>query len=367
MHVINLAQKLSFYGHEVHLIYSPIRLDQFFLSGLSKIRDGQAVPLAMARGPSRRDLPCIKLIRKYLKEHGPFDILHGHSSKGGALLRLAGIGLPGAKIYTPHALITQDPSLSGAKRLFFESAEKILAKFTDGFIAETDEEEGELRRLGVPLNKIVIIPNGLEPPNLPDRATTRARLKVSEDEVVIGFIGRFCTQKGPEIIIQAMASLVERFQGQEITLLMVGDGELRQKLHQMARRLEIAPRVRWMGEVPWELQMPAFDLFTVPSLYEAMPYVLLEALFAGLPIVATQVGGAKLLVEPEVNGYLVPPGDPQSLARALGELIVDPSKRSKFGKASLKKSQFFTLDTMTSRIQSLYYKYLGNGDETANA
>ena len=174
MHVINLAQMLSFYGHEVHLIYSPIRLDQFFQTGLSKMRNGHAVPLAMDRGPSRRDLPCIKFIRKYLKEHGPFDILHGHSSKGGALLRLAGIGLPGAKIYTPHALITQDPSLPRLKRLFFEWAEKILTQFTDRFIAETNEEHEELRRLGVISEKIVTIPNGLEAPNLPDRVPTRA-------------------------------------------------------------------------------------------------------------------------------------------------------------------------------------------------
>lgn len=361
MHVINLAQMLSFYGHEIHLIYSPIRLDQFFQSGLSKMRNGHAIPLKMERKPSIRDLQCIKFIRNYLKEHGPFDILHGHSSKGGALLRLAGIGLPGAKIYTPHALITQDPSLSRPKRIFFEWAEKILAKLTDWFIAETDEEAEEVRRLGINSKKIVIIPNGIEAPNLPDRVTTRARLNLAEDEIVIGFVGRFFTQKGPEIIIQAMASLVQRFKGDEITLVMVGDGELREKLHEMARRLEIAPRVRWMGEVPWELQMPAFDILAVPSLYEGMPYVLIEALFAGLPIVAAKVGGAKLLVDPEVNGYLVPRGDPQSLARALGELIIDPAKRSKFGKASLKKSQFFTLDNMTSKIQSFYYRCNGNG------
>jgi glycosyltransferase involved in cell wall biosynthesis len=118
-----------------------------------------------------------------------------------------------------------------------------------------------------------------------------------------------------------------------------------------------------MGKVPWEMQMPAFDIFTVPSLYEGMPYVLLAALFAGMPIVATEVGGAKLLVESDVNGYLVPPGDPQSLARALGELIIDPAKRAKFGRASLKKSQLFTLDTMTSSIQSLYYGCMRNGKQ----
>ena len=363
MHVIGLAQMLLQYGHEVHLIYSPIRLDHVFQGGLSNMPQGYAIPLAMQRKPGLDDFRCIKFMRKYLKEHGPFDILHGHSSKGGALLRLAGIGLPGAKIYTPHALITQDPSLSRLKRIFFEWAEKILAKFTDMFIAETNEEHEELRRLGVISGKIVIIANGIEAPNLPDRMTTRARLNLSEDEVVIGFVGRFVTQKGPEIIIQAMASLVEQFQGQEITLVMVGDGDLREKLQEMARRLGIALRVRWMGEVPWELQMPAFDILALPSLYEGMPYVLIEALFAGLPIVAAKVGGAKLIVEPEVNGYLVPRGDPQSLARALGELIIDPAKRSKFGKASLKKSQFFTLDNMTSRIQSLYYRCNGNGKQ----
>ena len=207
----------------------------------------------------------------------------------------------------------------------------------------------------------MIIPNGIETPILPERQTTRARLNLTEDEIVIGFVGRLFPQKGPEIIIRAMANLVERFQGPKITLVMVGDGDLRQELQGMARRLEIDPKVRWMGEVPGDLQMPAFDILALPSLYEGMPYVLIEALFAGLPIVAAKVGGANLLVEPEVNGYLVPRGDPQSLARALGELIIDPAKRSKFGKASLKKSKFFTLDNMASRIQSLYSRFNGDG------
>ena len=153
MHVIGLAQMLLQYGHEVHLIYSPIRLDHVFQGGLSKMPIGYAIPLAMQRKMCIQDFQCIKFIRNYLQEHGPFDILHGHSSKGGALLRLAGIGLPGAKIYTPHALITQDPSLSRLKRIFFEWAEKILAKFTDVFIAESEEEHEETRRLGVDFGK----------------------------------------------------------------------------------------------------------------------------------------------------------------------------------------------------------------------
>jgi len=363
LHVISLAQSLVSAGHEVHLIYSPLRIDKVFEAGFAQIPALRGVSLDMHRNLHPSDFLAVRLIRRYAHTHGPFDILHGHSSKGGALLRLAGIGLPGAKIYTPHALITQDPSLSRLKRIFYEWAEKIMAKFTDMFIAETNEEHEQLRRLGVLSGKIVIIPNGLKTPNLPDRQVTRARLNLAEDETVIGFVGRFVSQKGPEILLRALAILMERFQGLKITLIMVGDGDLREKLSEMARRLEIAPRVRWMGEVPWDQQMPAFDILALPSLYEGMPYVLIEALFAGLPIVATKVGGAKLLVEPEVNGYLVPRGDPQSLARALGELIIDPAKRSKFGKASLQKSQFFTLDNMTSRIQSVYYRCNGNGKQ----
>jgi glycosyltransferase involved in cell wall biosynthesis len=364
LHVITLTQWLVAAGHEVHLIYSARRIDQVFKEGLARIPGLHGVPLAMHRNPHPADILSVKFIRRYVQSHGPFDILHGHSSKGGALLRLAGIGLPGAKIYTPNALITQDPKLSRRKRITYGWAEKILGKFTDALIAVSEEDADEARRLGIDSRKIAFIPNGIEAPILPERQAARARLKLTEDEVVIGFVGRLFPQKGPDIIIQAMANLVERFKGPEITLVMVGDGDLRRELQEMARSLEINARVRWIGEVPGVMQMPAFDILALPSLYEGMPYVLIEALFAGLPIVAAQVGGAKLLVEPGVNGYLVSPGDPQSLAQALGELIIDPAKRSKFGKASLKKSQFFTVDNMASRIQSLYFGFNGAGKRT---
>jgi glycosyltransferase involved in cell wall biosynthesis len=361
LHVINLSQLLISAGHEVHLIYSSFRIDKVFEKGLTQLPGLHLVPLDMHRNLHPADFLAVKFIRRYAQAHGPFDILHGHSSKGGALLRLAVMGLPGAKIYTPNALITQDPSLSPRQKIIFGWAEKILGKLTDVLIAVSEEEVDEARRLGIDSRKIVFIPNGIEAPNLPERQAARARLNLMEDEIVIGFVGRFFPQKGPGIIIEAMASLVERFKGQEITLVMVGDGDLREKLQELARRLEIVHRVRWIGEAPGLLHMPAFDILALPSLYEGMPYVLIEALFAGLPIVAAKVGGAKLLVEPGVNGYLVPRGDAQSLARALGELIIDPAKRSRFGEASLKKSKSFTLDNMASRIQSLYSRFNGDG------
>ncbi len=361
LHVINLAQILSRYGDEVHLIYSPLRLDQSFLDGLNAFSNDYTIPIEIKRNPCIKDLQCIKFIRNYLKKHGPFDILHGHSSKGGALLRLAGIGFPGTKVYTPNALITQDPSLSSRKRTIYGWAEKILGIFTDIFIAVSNEEADEARCLGIPSQKIIVIPNGIAPPNLPDRRAVRSSMHLAEDEIVIGFVGRFFPQKGPEIIIQSMAILVEMFNEQKITLVMLGSGVLQEKLCEMARKLRIASKVRWLGEVPGASQMPAFDILAFPSLYEGMPYVLIEALFAGLPIVTTKVGGANLLVESDVNGYLVPPGDPQSLARALAELINDPGKRARFGGASLKKSQIFTLDNMGTRVRSVYSRFNGSG------
>ena len=361
LHVTDLCRELAQRGHEIHLIYSPVRMDSKFARGLNLLLPGvRKVPCPLHRKPHPRDLHALNLMRNYLKQHGPFDILHGHSSKGGALVRLAGWGQPGAKVYTPNAFITQNPLLSLPERWLYSASERILACLTDAIIVVSPEELSHAREIGLSAT-LFYVPNGIKPPHLPTGLEVRHRLGLGSDDLLVGFVGRLETQKAPDVLLRAFASLLEkRPKGQK--LLIVGDGSLKESLVKLAVELEISAQVRWLGAVSGLEHMPAFDLLVLPSFYEGMPYVLVEALFAGLPIVATAVAGTKLTVQPGVNGLLVPPGNPQALALAIAELLQDPDRRRSFGQASLKKSREFTVELMVSRTLAHYAKLIESTD-----
>jgi glycosyltransferase involved in cell wall biosynthesis len=106
---MDLAEGLLERDCDVHLIYSPRRMDKFFAHRLSKLRALKSVPLPMRRSIHPGDFAMVRGVRRYLREFGPFDVIHGHSSKGGALARLTALGTRAAAFYTLHGLIMMDP------------------------------------------------------------------------------------------------------------------------------------------------------------------------------------------------------------------------------------------------------------------
>jgi glycosyltransferase involved in cell wall biosynthesis len=136
---------------------------------------------------------------------------------------------------------------------------------------------------------------------------------------------------------------------------MVGDGDRRSEIEAMIREQDLADRIRlassWQG---WEL-MAAFDIFVMPSRYEAMPYVLLEALSTGLPVVTTRVSGSSLTVKDGENGLIVPNvDDPEPLAAAIERLAADPELRCAMAEASRRRVARFQLATMVRKTLELY-------------
>src|SRR5262245_4101602 len=110
-HLLELASGLTADGHSVHVIYSHRRAESRFIKGLSEMPGIRTAVVDMRREPHPSDAVACIAIRRYLRKRGPFDVVHGHSSKGGALARLAAFGLPVARIYTPHCFRTTDPGL----------------------------------------------------------------------------------------------------------------------------------------------------------------------------------------------------------------------------------------------------------------
>ncbi|MCZ6611680.1 MAG: glycosyltransferase, partial [Planctomycetota bacterium] len=149
-----------------------------------------------------------------------------------------------------------------------------------------------------------------------------------------------------------------------LRLLLVGAGPLESALRQQASSSGVESQIMWLGEGPGPQIMPAFDMFVLPSLYEGLPYVLLEAMACGLPIVSTRVGGARFLIQEGYNGYTVPPGDAQALAQAMTSLAADTDLRQRMGHASRQRVRSFSLQRMVNDTTCVYQELLRRRDRT---
>ncbi len=351
-HVLDLAEGLIARGVEVHLIYSPLRADRLFLDRVAAIDGLRALSLPMRTGPHPGDIGVVRCVRRYLRTFGPFDAIHGHSSKGGAIARLAAFGTGVPALYTLHGLITMDPGLPRWKWLFYLSIELVLSLRTARIIAVAPEEARAAVRVGLGRSRVITIPNGIGPLKLASRFEARRTMGVSDDALVIGFVGRLVEQKAPEVLVKAFAGTAKV--APHARLALVGAGPLEDSLRELAWQLGVADKIVWLGERDARTVFAGFDLFALSSQKEGLPYVVLEALVVGLPVVATSSASVEILVEPGVNGAVVPPGDNAAFARALIDLATNPTRLATFGQASRQRAAQLTIDAMVQRTLEAY-------------
>ena len=351
-HVLDLCGGLAALGHDVHLVYSPIRSGPLFSDRLNNLKGVRQTVLPMQRQIHFSDWRSVRRLRRHLRQHGPFQIVHGHSSKGGALARLATLGLPLPAVYTPHAVRSLDPTLGTLLRFVTGKAERLLALVPGAVVALSPEEQQHFWQLGVSERQVRLIPNGVPQPPVPDRRSARAALGLPASARVVGFVGRLTKQKAPEVLLDAFVRV--QATRPDVHLAIIGTGELQSWLEQRAGERNVAHCVHWLGQQPGQASMPAFDLLALPSRYEGLPYVLLEALVAGLPIVTTSAACASTIVEPGVNGSVVPHDAPEELAAAIADLLDQPQLRATYGAASQDKAYRFRIDTMVQETETLY-------------
>lgn len=360
-HVTDLTAGLSARGHEVHLVYSPSRMDTRFTAAVEAFaklpEQVRTVALAMRRSPHSSDCAVMRAIRKYMRLHGPFDVVHAHSTKAGIIGRIGTLGMGAVRVYTPHAPASSDPLLGHLKRRLIGTLERGLGVISDAVILVSPEELEHVRSLGLHEKRLFLVPNGIA--ISPALATTdlKARLRqeigVAPEDVLIGTVGRLVAQKGTRTLLQAFARLVPTL-SQGIRLAIVGDGPLENELRALSTSLGLASRVIWLGQRDGQLTMPAFDIFALSSLYEGLPYVLLEAMSEALPVVSTEVGGCGLLIENGVNGWTVPVGRPDLFSEALLRLILDARLRTRMGHASRARALAFSVQAMVAGTEAVY-------------
>jgi glycosyltransferase involved in cell wall biosynthesis len=351
-HVLDLAEGMSDRGHDVHVVYSTGRIDRFFQARLATMDHVRQLPVAMRTSIHPTDFRVVRTIRRYEKEHGPFDIVHGHSSKAGALARLVAMGTRAQAVYTLHGLIMMDPKLALWKRAFYLAIELGLSLRTQRIIAVAPEEARAAVRLGLGRKRVTVVPNGVEEDITVPRDVARRELGLAPDNICVGFIGRLVEQKAPEVLLRGFARAVRS--APQLRLAIVGSGPLMSEMQALAAELRIGNRVLWLGERDARGVIAAFDVFAISSRKEGLPYVVLEAMSAGLPVVATSSAGVEILVEPGVNGFVIPPEEPTPLGDALEKLATNPESREAMGKASRELVKRFSVEAMIENTLRAY-------------
>lgn len=297
-----------------------------------------------------------------LMRRGRYDLVHTHTSKAGLLGRVAAyLARVPCRVHTAHGHVFYGYHGPALSRLFVW-LERWAAWITHRLIALTPAERADQLRFGVGSPaKFSVIHSGvdfapfLRPPA--DREVTRRVLGLGLDGVVVGTLGRLTPIKGQADLLRAFALV--RPQVPEAWLLVVGDGEEGLGLAALARELGVAGRVvfaGWREEVPDLLR--AMDLFVLPSLNEGMGKALVEAMFVGLPVVATRVGGVPDLVGEGRSGLLVAPGQPEALAAAILELAADPRRRRDLGARAAQVAREYSVESMIEKLDRLYQSLL---------
>lgn len=354
-HFLDLCRGMHARGHHVEAVYSPVRAEESFVRELKAIGLPTVHAVNMKRAPGPWDIAAFLDLRRIIRGGGGFDIVHGHSSKAGALTRLRLPGPHVQRLYTPHAFRTLDPTLGRGGRVIYGAIEWGLAQFfTDHLICVSEDEHRHALSLHMPERRMSVIVNGVAPPSSDMAQTIRASFGIAPDAFVFGFIGRLSAQKAPERLIAAFKSAAASVRNSH--LVMVGDGELESSLRKAIADSGLQNRMHLTSAFTGPQAAPAFDLLLMPSRYEAMSYVMLEGAAAGKPIIATDIGGARTVIEDGRNGFILPNSDDTSLLAKTMVKAAVPETFEALSAAAEHLKDRFTLDVMLDQTEALYRK-----------
>lgn len=294
---------------------------------------------------------------RILKKERP-DVVHLNSSKIGGLGAFAcRIAKVNKIIFTAHGwAYKEDRNVISKKVIWFFSWLTVI--FSHRTIVISKDDFKDVPNLFV-RKKIVMIHNGISEIKFEDKATARKSLTRRfnlrvRDTIWIGTISELHKNKGLPFVIRAMHNLVKK--GYNVSFFIVGEGEERFAIEQFIKKLELENKVFLLGHVDEaRMLLQAFDIFTLTSLKEGLPYVLLEAGLAELPIVATDIGGSSDIIENRKTGRLVRVKNPHDIEKAISDLIDFKKDALEYGKALKEKvERDFTLEQMIAETINLY-------------
>jgi len=300
-----------------------------------------------------------------IMRRGGYDVVHTHNSKAGFVGRLAA-RLAGVRavVHTVHGFSFHDQE-PAYRRMLFRFLERRAARWCDHmiFISQPLVDWAACEGISCPGGQSVVY-SGIElerfhPAGQEERTACRARWGIEADCPVVGIVSKLWEGKGHDTLFAAFATL--RGHLPRARLLVVGEGELMPRLKDLALELGIADAVVFTGFMEDVTPaMGAMDLSVLPSLFEGMGRVLLEAMAMSLPVVASRVGGIPDVVVHQETGLLVPPSDAPALAAAMESILVDKAVAVRMGAAGRARvDERFRARAMAQAIEKVYRRLLG--------
>lgn len=355
-HVLDLSAEQSARGHDVGYIIDSTVADPLTEDRLAKAAQHLTLGITripMGRLPGPRDLATSRSVRDAARDLRA-DVLHGHGAKGGAYARLAArsLRLEGrnvAAFYTPHGGSLHYP-LRSPQGLLFTAMEKVLNRYTDGLIFECDYISRIYeQRVGRGSVEQRVVPNALQPGDF----TTHAPQPDAADFVFIGELRRL---KGVDVLLRALARIAAM---RPVSAVIVGSGPDRDELKALARELTLDGVAQFVGPMPAPDAFPRGRCIVVPSRAESMPYIVLEAAAAGIPLLATDVGGIGEIVA-GTDTTLLPPGDVEALVSAMNAFLDAPeAAKARAQRLKAAVAGRFTVAIATTAVLDFYAERLG--------
>ncbi len=357
-HLVDVVLGELLVGLDVHVVAAALRQPDFE-ADLQRFEQAGAVVtrLAMVRAVSpATDLMHLAALRAHLERTRP-DVLHTHSSKAGVLGRLASIesGI-GARVHTPHTFaFLFEAEFSRPKRALFRAIERGLAGHTRAIVAVSPSEARTFVASGVvDAERVRVVPNGIDPGCwMSAQPLDRATMGLRMDRPLAAVVGLLNVAKGQDLALAALQEVPT------LQLVVVGHGGMDAELRAQAQRLGLSDRVKFLGfrtDVPNIIA--ASDFVVVPSRWEGLPYVALEAMAAAKPVVATPVDGARDVVEHGRTGILADGIDAGSVARGMRAMVAATvGERTRMGELGRERViRSFSARGMVAGLVDVYHE-----------
>ena len=323
--------------------------------GMVPLIEADGTPVHSLGATGNGDLRWMGRFRRLLQD-GHFDIVHFHLPYTASLGRLVVASIPSATrpaiVYTDHSLWNKMAIVVKALNRTTIGLDQAMIVVSDAALESLPRSiRGRARVLvhGVDLSQA----EALVARRQDIRAEVRREFGVADDDVLVVSVANLRPEKGYDVLLDATRILADR--GLPAKVVAVGRGELEEEMAARHARLHLGDRLVFAGQRADVLRILAgADAFVLASRQEGLPVVLMEATSVGLPIVATAVGGVPQVLTDDVDGLVVPPGDPVALADALARVIADPDLRTRLGAAAKERSAMFDVAEASRTIESIY-------------
>jgi len=359
--LFDLASSLRRRGHEVFAVCpDPGQLPEKLAA--------EQIPVKIIPFRKTFDLRAAKRLAGFIREE-KIEVLHSHGMLTNIIARTAGrLARVPVSVSTEHLTLELARGGRGKgrgerlKARYYRRLDNFTSRFNDRVIAVSRAVRDDLVEQGIPGQRIAIIRNGIDVPDLDPVAGDKVRkeLGIKAGDTVIGAVGRLSPQKDYPTLLRAFAEVLRR--RSDTILLIAGDGRLRNDLETLASDLGIRERVKFLGYRPDVLEVvSAFDVYALSSLWEGLPLSVLEAMALGKPVAATAADGTVEAIEPGETGFLVSPKDHRALSRRLIDLVLAPGEARAMGKAGrIRWKKFFSLTRVIDEHESLYRELYEN-------